>query len=169
MKPIETLYGAYLFRSRLEARWAVFFNHCGVRYVYEHQGYRLPSGLYLPDFWLPHHNNFVEVKPINLLPTKSFEFGPDFEYQTPYGSVPIDDVFPQELNLAWELHRATNSFVVVAYGDPYHAIHDLTVVEASSKGLRASSVDGWFLFFEGDLWEAAKAARAGPFEHGEGI
>ena len=30
LKPIQTEYGGFLFRSRLEARWAVFFDACGV-------------------------------------------------------------------------------------------------------------------------------------------
>ena len=41
------------FRSRLEARWAVFFDACGVAWEYEPEGYDLGGGLcYLPDFLL---------------------------------------------------------------------------------------------------------------------
>lgn len=61
--PIQTRYKGYRFRSRLEARWAVFFDALGVRWEYEHQGYVLPSGPYLPDFWLPDWGVFGEVKP----------------------------------------------------------------------------------------------------------
>ena len=51
IKPIETCYNGYRFRSRLEARWAVFFDTLGIEYEYEPQGYCLPSGKpYLPDF-----------------------------------------------------------------------------------------------------------------------
>ena len=50
---IQTEYKGYLFRSRLEARWAVFFDVCGVRWEYEPEGFVLPSGKhYLPDFLL---------------------------------------------------------------------------------------------------------------------
>ena len=53
MKAIQTEYKGYLFRSRLEARWAVFFDACGVRWEYEPEGYRLSNGqMYLPDFLL---------------------------------------------------------------------------------------------------------------------
>ncbi|MCR5811567.1 MAG: hypothetical protein K6G34_09355 [Lachnospiraceae bacterium] len=53
MKAIETEYKGYKFRSRLEARWAVFFDACGVRWEYEPEGYALPDGqFYLPDFLL---------------------------------------------------------------------------------------------------------------------
>lgn len=51
IKPIETYYNGYRFRSRLEARWAVFFDALGVKYEYEPEGFDLGDGLYyLPDF-----------------------------------------------------------------------------------------------------------------------
>jgi len=53
LKAIQTQYNGFLFRSRLEARWAVFFDACGVKYEYEPEGYDLGNGLmYLPDFLL---------------------------------------------------------------------------------------------------------------------
>lgn len=68
-KAIQTEYNGFLFRSRLEARWAVFFDACGVNYEYEPEGYRLNNGLlYLPDFLLHDVDGrdggdlFVEVK-----------------------------------------------------------------------------------------------------------
>jgi len=64
IKAIETRYKGYRFRSRLEARWAVFFDALGIEYQYEPEGYELPSGtLYLPDFYLPQLHLWVEVKP----------------------------------------------------------------------------------------------------------
>ena len=63
IKAIETEYKGYRFRSRTEARWAVFFDACGIAYEYEHQGFVLPNGSrYLPDFWLPSVNWFIEIK-----------------------------------------------------------------------------------------------------------
>ena len=51
IKAIDTQYRGYLFRSRLEARWAVFFDTCGVKWEYEPEGFELPNGeMYLPDF-----------------------------------------------------------------------------------------------------------------------
>lgn len=53
MTPIETEYKGYRFRSRLEARWAVFFDACNVKWEYEPEGFDLGDGLYyLPDFLL---------------------------------------------------------------------------------------------------------------------
>lgn len=62
IKAIETVYNGYRFRSRLEARWAVFFDWFKLRYEYEKEGYDLDGVWYLPDFWLPDANAFVEIK-----------------------------------------------------------------------------------------------------------
>ena len=63
MKVIETEYKDYLFRSRLEARWAVFFDACGIRWEYEPEGIILSDGSwYLPDFYLPDFHCYFEVK-----------------------------------------------------------------------------------------------------------
>lgn len=68
MQPIETIYDGYRFRSRLEARWAVFFKYSGIRYIYEPEGFRLADGTtYLPDFYLPDYNTYVEIKSIGAI------------------------------------------------------------------------------------------------------
>lgn len=64
IKAIETRYKGYRFRSRLEARWAVFFEATGAKWEYEKEGYHIPNcGPYLPDFWLPELQCWVEIKP----------------------------------------------------------------------------------------------------------
>lgn len=64
LKPIPTSYNGHRFRSRLEARWAVFFDALGVPWEYEQDGFELPNGdRYLPDFWFPRWQMFGEVKP----------------------------------------------------------------------------------------------------------
>jgi hypothetical protein len=61
---IETRYKGYRFRSRLEARWAVFFDAIGLRWEYEPQGFELPGGgRYLPDFFIRHLGLWLEIKP----------------------------------------------------------------------------------------------------------
>lgn len=47
MKAIETIYNGYRFRSRLEARWAIFFDELKIKYQYELEGYELPNGMKL--------------------------------------------------------------------------------------------------------------------------
>lgn len=66
IRAIETRYKGYRFRSRLEARWAVFFDHIQLPWTYELEGYDLGEhGWYLPDFFLPTlgGGTWVEVKP----------------------------------------------------------------------------------------------------------
>lgn len=66
MKAIETVYKGYRFRSRLEARWAVFFDRLKIRYQYEPETFQLDGVYYLPDFLLPDLFGtpvYVEVKP----------------------------------------------------------------------------------------------------------
>lgn len=73
---IETRHNGYRFRSRLEARWAVFFEAIKEPYLYESEGFKLRSVIskgehlepwetwYLPDFFLPRKKMWVEIKPI---------------------------------------------------------------------------------------------------------
>jgi hypothetical protein len=78
-RAIETEYKGHLFRSRLEARWAVFFDECEINWKYETEGYETWTYKqeehqgqsaefvdkvyrYLPDFYLPEIECFVEVK-----------------------------------------------------------------------------------------------------------
>ena len=64
LKAIETNYKGYRFRSRLEARWAVYFDAIGIEWEYEKEGFELGNGVrYLPDFWLPQVSMWAEVKP----------------------------------------------------------------------------------------------------------
>ncbi len=65
IKAIQTNYKGYRFRSRLEARWAVFLDSIGESWEYEKEGYLLPTGAYLPDFWLPRMNCWLEIKGVN--------------------------------------------------------------------------------------------------------
>lgn len=76
IKAIETYYNGYRFRSRLEARWAVFFNAIHADWTYEPEGYSFDGNYYLPDFLIRTRgksnsrtpkNFFVEVKGV---PTK---------------------------------------------------------------------------------------------------
>lgn len=91
-RAIQTAYKGYRFRSRLEARYAVFFDALGVRWEYEKEGYELEgAGRYLPDFWLPELECFVEVK----------------------GAPPS----PDEIHLADLLRQHTGSPVVLVHGE----------------------------------------------------
>jgi hypothetical protein len=92
MEPIQTTYKGYKFRSRLEARWAVFLDDIGLVWEYEKDGYNLPSGPYLPDFYLTDWNCWVEVK----------------------GTYPTEE----EKTKCEELHWETDKAVLLVYGLP---------------------------------------------------
>lgn len=89
IKPLPSIYAGTYFRSRLEARWAAYFDMIGVTWQYEPESYDLNSGnsvdsyelskqfgmdmyevagpsLYTPDFLCCdelNHGFFVEIKP----------------------------------------------------------------------------------------------------------
>lgn len=155
LKAIETLYKGYRFRSRLEARWAVFFDAVGADWKYEVEGYQLPSGWYLPDF-IVYGKFFVEIKP-----------GP------PPRREPSDP--PKELILANELMKLSRKSAYIFYGDPVEAL------EPSWPGVDGFMFLGQdddpddpylhpeFLYVNNDrlLRNAALKARQARFEHGE--
>ncbi len=67
IKAIQTRYKGYHFRSRLEARYAIFFDHMRIKWDYELEGYEINSvDDYLPDFYLTEFDIYAEVKPIAL-------------------------------------------------------------------------------------------------------
>jgi hypothetical protein len=76
MRAIDTRYAGRLFRSRLEARYAVLFDALGIKWDYEPEGFVLDDGSrYLPDFWLhsptsPGEGFWVEIKPIAPTPAE---------------------------------------------------------------------------------------------------
>lgn len=84
LRAIQTPYNGVPFRSRLEARWAVFFDNLGIDWEYEPEGYLLRDCTrYVPDFWLPTFNGgmFVEVKPLG----DPFIKAKKFACESPYG------------------------------------------------------------------------------------
>jgi len=67
LKSRQTVYNGYNFRSRTEARWAVFFDTLNIKYLYEYEDFVVGSRRYLPDFLLPEIGAYVEVKPGPLM------------------------------------------------------------------------------------------------------
>jgi len=98
IKPIPTHYAGCWFRSRLEARYAVFFNHLNIQWEYEPEGYELTNGRYLPDFRL--HGLGGDPQGGSLW----FEVKPD-----------IDN---REDNRWQELATATGTPLITAFGMP---------------------------------------------------
>jgi hypothetical protein len=104
IKAIETVHKGFRFRSRLEARWAVFFDNVGIRYDYEPEGFELGDGLrYLPDFFLPELDLWVEIKPGEV---------PDWRKLNP------SDERTRPMLLASKLAEGSGKNVIILYGRP---------------------------------------------------
>lgn len=149
-RAIDTVYKGYKFRSRLEARWAVFLSHSPDRWVYEMEGYQLESGWYLPDFTIFDAKSgklkmFIEVKP-----------GPRPDLSELIGSPEIAKIH--------ELSRANkNVSVDIVYGDPYDVAEDLDQMLTTSE---FSPLARSFRNSPNATRQAALAARQARFEHG---
>lgn len=61
-QPIARIYKGNSFRSGIEMRWAIFFDAMGEPYEYEPEGFSMAEDSYLPDFYLPNMDLWVEVK-----------------------------------------------------------------------------------------------------------
>jgi hypothetical protein len=75
IQAIETEFKGIMFRSRNEAKWAVFFETLGIRWEYEPQGYEVGvrKVRYLPDFYIPIWDKFIETKPLRALEVSEIE------------------------------------------------------------------------------------------------
>ncbi len=62
LRALPTEYAGHTFRSRTEARWAVFLDIAGIDWEYEREGFEFGGERYLPDFWLPSQERWLEVK-----------------------------------------------------------------------------------------------------------
>lgn len=57
-----TIYRGIRMASRLESRWAFFFDECGLDWIYEPHRLRIAGSDYLPDFFLPSLTTWFEAK-----------------------------------------------------------------------------------------------------------
>lgn len=123
LKAIETVYKGYKFRSRLEARWAVFFDALGITWEYEKEGYDLDGVWYLPDFWLPEWCCFIEIK----------------------GQYPTSEEYQKALKLAYasENDRGIAKDVFIFWGNigvPAHNTEGGELWELANSGFRGGAI-----------------------------
>ena len=166
VKAIETVYNGYRFRSRLEARWAVFFDAMGIRYEYEHEGFEREFGngeilRYLPDFWFPEYRLFGEVKGVDCrgqIPKDDAEkmsWMIDFNGPCANGIILLGNIpTPKD---AWDL-----DFIEYSESAPYSfkSKDDLIVTSALYKEPNRYK-------FACRTEKALTKARQARFEHGE--
>lgn len=158
IKPISTEYNGYRFRSRLEARWAVFFDSLGIKWEYEPEGYDLNRyGWYLPDFYLPEPDYFAEVKPENV----TIEKGKYSEFSKLVGKPIILLVGPPDLKFHDVFGDGWEDKVFVSTYKDYH-IYERRFY--SCPGNEDPSSEG--IVTRSDI-AAVTAARSARFERGE--
>jgi hypothetical protein len=182
LKPIETRYKGYRFRSRLEARWAVFFDVLGIPFEYELEGYSLPSGAaYLPDFLLPTLHAYVEVKPTEKLALSDLKKIVEFALAGDHQLLLIVGSPTQET--MYLIDRRTCGSVEEIEGDFEEPLPDDEVVEIFFDSLRdfgavhigvTPQSNDWTLLFkqlppsdESKLQQALLRAKQSRFEFGE--
>jgi hypothetical protein len=95
IKPIETRAYGHRFRSRLEARWAVFFETLGVQWEYEPEGFDLDGEFYLPDFRVTTGDlvYWYEIKPPGTDSCPKFERFADmliYSHEREHGYAPMN-------------------------------------------------------------------------------
>lgn len=127
IKAIQTEYKGHKFRSRLEARWAIFFDIIGLVWEYEPDGYDLDGVWYLPDFRVYSKNteavSFYEIKPSNVNQDDKFDRFKSkvrqlqVEKYDEYAKADPEGFTPCHPWAHPEKHFATNA--VLLSGDPY--------------------------------------------------
>lgn len=174
VKAIQTVYNGYKFRSRLEARWAVFFDSSGIEYVYEPEGYVLKDGsTYLPDFYLPFVGGRWADKPGVFIEVKGVLSGNGIDKIEKSG-LPIYAVMDIPLNnndvfrIADEHLSVYTDIYPYSYiyldGDSYPAAF-YKCTDGSTILCGPDHVDSWSGFdWFNKHYEKARKAR---FEHGE--
>lgn len=113
---IPTIYRSIKFRSRTEAKWAVFFDALGIVWEYEPEGYTDGSTSYLPDFLLTNFDVFWEIKGTEQYDEEKIEM----------------------------LVRGTSKSVVIAIGAPQSPLYGgNTLITASELTLFSGSRIHW--------------------------
>lgn len=196
LTPIPTRYRGHHFRSRLEARYAVFLDALGVRWQYEPEGFQLPHcGSYLPDFW-------VEGFPIQRITGEKYtaDFWLEIKAERPtfdseefakLRELAVASGKHGFLAAATDLHRTVNwcsATAQVEFGvapwwhsamfemraKPYAQFRQSSTcgwpdvfAQDMEEEFRMDKIDPFLGEFHGQRWvEAAKAALSARFEHG---
>ncbi|MER7077936.1 hypothetical protein SAMN02982929_07188 [Saccharopolyspora kobensis] len=187
MLSVETEYGGYRFRSRLEARWAVAFDELGIVFEYEPEGVKVPLRFrtswypraavmrYLPDFYLPEFNLWAEVKG---------RMGAQDDMKTLNGAAELSDhgsdvlvlgdVFRQprgQSRRPWRLTFSEGELVASAW--PETAVYEEELIASESDpqaiGHSIDLLRGYVCDepLPKEYREAFRAAQRARFEHGE--
>lgn len=188
IKPIQTYYDGHLFRSRLEARWAVVFNALHVPYEYEPEGFDLGDGLYyLPDFRVKCYGcrgNYKRQQPFDLyievkgkmtaedaIKIKRFTNWRDEHGLRSYPLLIVDKIPDEGYATGWILYQNPVGFELTPF--------NYETIDGDWFGAYpAATKNGKFYLFGADsnyindddaarMERAYRIARCARFEHGE--
>lgn len=145
IKAIDTIYNDHRFRSRLEARWAVFFDEMKLSYLYEPEGFQLGSIRYLPDFFLPNgirfadeemhrQNVWVEIKPSAQLDESDRQKIAQFVKQTGYSLLLIAGEPGEEARLR---------FITYDNQKTVYSASDVKWIELGNQELGLLNIEGF--------------------------
>lgn len=183
IKPIQTRYKGYHFRSRLEARWAVFFDALALEWEYEPQGFELPSGLYLPDFKVSYPDRkdcWFECKGA-LEDVRPDEWARMIEFEAAGGLIVLDGVPDSRMYLEpTEICECVKNgfYEPRVLAQPYKAREYMKTHKRSGWALWSYKQRPWWdeheNFFDSDydigasdIALAVAEARSARFEHGQ--
>jgi hypothetical protein len=185
---IETRYKGYRFRSRLEARWAVWFDTLSIEYQYEKEGYDIDGRWYLPDFFMPYKAGepgwgfWVEIKPQGDLTQEQIALYDGLARITGHRTFVIcGDPWPASyaVHVFQHHHGGKPATIPLLSGCVFYEQETIidcsTIGSGCNYGLYKQGVTFPFVCtsaYEGVeklglLSEAFQTARAARFEHGE--
>jgi len=156
-----------LYRSRGEARWAVFFDRLGIVFDYEYQGFATGREAYLPDFLLAGQALWAEVKPSvdadpdgvaklrNFIAARRLERGVVLTSLQP-GEMTFLLMGPDGHGDTWDDDRAT----WLTCPDGYH--YDVQPVP--ERGCRHCPREGDYWYYAEKIEEASAFARSFRFD-----
>jgi len=172
-KAIDTTYKGYKFRSRLEARWGVYFDAIGVGWLYEPEGFILPrTGPYLPDFFIEDWGMWVEIKGTTPKPLEIQRCAEIAENSFPTILI-AGNPWPGEYEIIFFQKSKTE---IPLHGCEFYddrkvqgalwLCNDVAAIPLDPKKVNHERYPlPWE--FSGKLQKAFKKARAARFEHGE--
>ena len=163
IKPKETFYDGHRFRSRLEARWAVFFNALNVPYEYEPEGFVLSDNkVYLPDFRVKCYGTRGDIR------KKPFDLWIEVKGRmTPDAADLIKDFAKPEYGF-----NADGDPILVYHGHPVLVVGNIPPVGCSWDAWRFHSYEKMddcdiypfnYELIDGDHFAAYPAAHNGKF------
>lgn len=157
---LPTWFKGILFRSRLEAKWAEFFESHGFEWQYEPQGFKCGNQAYLCDFIveLDRRWYWVEVKP-----TLDFDRKKVFDFAVSVLDLPDDLGFPSGVDCVLVFIGPPSNYIILPLYVWAREGEALKVVEGDTDFLEFVTCPtcGQFQFYSGCVCSGCGGDRVG--------